>query len=243
MTFTTLTYNGVEKSLADWGINQATREVSNQAHDHFACDMMLPFDAADPLPYGAKITLQIGRVPASGSGLTAGGLPISGITSWSGGRPGLLAIASITFARAVRPWKSSITNSPGRGNFSSSAWSFKSCGGLTTARRTSRITAARVVLGLSVNALVGPTILCPVPTPPTSCPSASKSRKSLLMSSIKTTTDYGSPQLQSDSLTSAIDGVNYICMRHQARTLSFPITCPDTPLLVKPRRALAQQQP
>jgi hypothetical protein len=44
MTFTTLQYNGAEKCLADWQISQATREVSNQAHDHFACDILLPAD-------------------------------------------------------------------------------------------------------------------------------------------------------------------------------------------------------
>ena len=65
MTFTTLTYDGTEKTPADWGIATALRQVSNQAGDNMAFDMMLAADAADPFPYGAKITIQIGRESAS----------------------------------------------------------------------------------------------------------------------------------------------------------------------------------
>jgi hypothetical protein len=74
MTFTTLTYNGTEKCLADWGISSATRECSNQAHDHFACDMMLPADTyPDPIPYGGQIILRIGRTPPEWHRRLAGG--------------------------------------------------------------------------------------------------------------------------------------------------------------------------
>ncbi len=59
MTHTTITYNGVEKALADWGISAAQRQVSNQAGDNVAFDMMLAADAADPFPYGAQIIIQI----------------------------------------------------------------------------------------------------------------------------------------------------------------------------------------
>ena len=47
----------VEKTLADWFISSARREVSNQARDHIAFDMMLAADDADPFPYGAQITV------------------------------------------------------------------------------------------------------------------------------------------------------------------------------------------
>src|ERR1700685_1709920 len=63
MTFTTLTYNGVEKSLADWGFSSAIQEWSNQASETFAGDIAtLNATAADPFPFGAFITIQIGRV-------------------------------------------------------------------------------------------------------------------------------------------------------------------------------------
>jgi len=209
MTFTTLTYNGVEKSLADWGINQATREVSNQAHDHFACDMMLPFDAADPLPYGAKITLQIGRVPASGSGLTAGGLPISGITSWSGGKTWFVGYRVDNFRtgsptlekfdyKFAGPWEFFFE----RLVFQKLWWTYDGTQNVADYR-------SQVVLGLSVNALVGPNDTVPSSNA-TNLMSIRQQVAEIIAYVInQTTTDYGSPQLQSDSLTSAIDGVNY----------------------------------
>jgi len=86
MTFTTLQYAGVERPLADWGVSQARRELSNQARDHFACDMILPADTApDPIPYGGQIILRIGRAAASGTGTTAAGLPLKGLTAFTGG--------------------------------------------------------------------------------------------------------------------------------------------------------------
>jgi hypothetical protein len=85
MTFTTLTYNGVEKQLWDWGISSAVREVSNQSQDHVTCEVPMPADGADVWPYDAKIILQIGRIPQSGSGVSGAGVPLSGMTSWSGG--------------------------------------------------------------------------------------------------------------------------------------------------------------
>src|SRR5271168_43727 len=65
MTLTTLTYNGVEKSLADWGISALRREVNNQASDHVAFDLLAPADQPDPFPFGSKIIPQIGRVPSA----------------------------------------------------------------------------------------------------------------------------------------------------------------------------------
>jgi len=86
MTFSTLQYNGLEQSLADWKISACQREVSSQAHDHLACEMLLPADAPDPIPYGGQIILRIGRSPTGQTGQTASGLLVSGLTSWSGGK-------------------------------------------------------------------------------------------------------------------------------------------------------------
>jgi hypothetical protein len=65
MTLTTLTYNGLEKSLADWAISACRREVNNQASDHLAFDLLALADQPDPFPFGSKVILQINRVPSA----------------------------------------------------------------------------------------------------------------------------------------------------------------------------------
>jgi hypothetical protein len=155
VNFVTLTYNGVEKPLADWGISQATREVANQAHDHFACDMMLAADAADPLPYGSKIILRIGRVPTAGTGFTPGDLPISGITSWQGGktffigyrvetfRTGSPAIEKLDY-KFAGPWEFFFE----RLVFQKLWWTWNGTENVADWR-------SQVILGMSVNAEIG----------------------------------------------------------------------------------------
>ena len=87
MTYTTLQpAGGPEMCLADWQISAPIREIANQQHDHFAFDLNAPADSADPFPYGTQIILRIGRVPAGQPGQTAAGLPVSGVTSWTGGQ-------------------------------------------------------------------------------------------------------------------------------------------------------------
>ncbi len=86
MTYTTLTYNGTEKSLADWGIGKWRREAFNQASDSFAFDLLAATDAAEILPYGAMVTISTGRTPGPGVPTPANGLPVSGCTSWTGGK-------------------------------------------------------------------------------------------------------------------------------------------------------------
>jgi hypothetical protein len=87
MFYTTLTYNGTEQSLGDWGIGRWRREAFNQASDSFGCDLLAAADAAEIFPYGGMVTIKIGRTPAGGSGpTTAAGLPVSGCTSWTGGK-------------------------------------------------------------------------------------------------------------------------------------------------------------
>jgi hypothetical protein len=84
MVYTTLTYNGVEKSLADWGISIWSRTVQNQAHDDFTCTLPTPMDGRDIFPYGANIIVKINRV-CSQTNPTNPTLPQSGATSFSGG--------------------------------------------------------------------------------------------------------------------------------------------------------------
>ena len=86
MTYTTLTCNGVEQSLADWGIGKWKREVYNQASDSFGFDLLAAADAAEIFPYGAMIKISTGRAPASGPAATPAGLPLAGVLSWTGGQ-------------------------------------------------------------------------------------------------------------------------------------------------------------
>jgi hypothetical protein len=46
MTYTTLTFNGTEQSLGDWGIGRWRREAFNQASDSFGFDLISLVDAA-----------------------------------------------------------------------------------------------------------------------------------------------------------------------------------------------------
>src|SRR5271170_1102473 len=84
MTYTTLTYNGVEKSLADWGVSTWSRTAQNQAHDDFSCTIPTPMDGSDIFPYGAQIIVRIGRTTSQGTQINPT-LPQSGSTSFSGG--------------------------------------------------------------------------------------------------------------------------------------------------------------
>ena len=58
MTYTTLTYNGTEKALADWGVAAWRREVNNQASDSVGFDLVAAADGAEVFPYGAMVTLR-----------------------------------------------------------------------------------------------------------------------------------------------------------------------------------------
>jgi len=222
MTFTTLTYNGVEKSLADWGIGQATREVSNQAHDHFACDMMLAADAADPLPYGAQITLRIGRTPASGSGVATGGLPPSGVTSWQGGtiffvgwrvdnfRTGSPALEKFDY-KFAGPWEYFFE----RLVFQKLWWTWNGTENVADWR-------SQVILGQSVNAEIGVNDTLPG-TDATNLMSIRQQVAEIISYVVnQTTADYGLPQLQSDNLTAEIDGVNYDLYATPGTSLIIP---------------------
>jgi hypothetical protein len=84
-TYVTLTYNGIEKALADWGISTWRREVLNQAGDSFGFDLVAATDAPEIFPYGAQITVRIGRVaPPVLSGNPT--LPAVNATGFTGGR-------------------------------------------------------------------------------------------------------------------------------------------------------------
>jgi hypothetical protein len=210
MTFTTLQLNGVEKCLADWGISTAAREVTNQAHDHFACDMILPADTPDPIPYGSQIILRIGRAPSGGGGVSpATGLPLSGNTAWTGGtqwfvgwrveefRSGSPSLEKLDF-KFAGPWEFFFE----RLVFQKLWWSWNGAANVADWR-------SQIVLGQSVTALIGVNDTIPG-TSATNLMSIRQQVAEIIAYVVaQTTADYGSPQVQSDNLTAAIDGVNY----------------------------------
>jgi hypothetical protein len=222
MTFTTLTYNGVEQSLADWGISRATREVSNQAHDHFACDMMTAADAADPLPYASQITLRIGRIPAAGTGTNSAGIPLGGITSWQGGQIWFIGCRVENFRtgsptlekfdyKFAGPWEFFFE----RLVFQKLWWTWNGTENVADWR-------SQVILGLSVNAQVGQNDTIPDSNATNLMSIRQQVAEIIAYVIAQTTADYGSPQLQSDNLTAAIDGVNYDLYETPGTNLIIP---------------------
>jgi hypothetical protein len=90
MTYTTLSYQGTEKTLADWGISTWSRTAQNQAQDGFDFSMPAPMDGNDVFPYGAQVIIRINRAasrlnpinPTLPASLNDGG----GALGFSGGR-------------------------------------------------------------------------------------------------------------------------------------------------------------
>jgi hypothetical protein len=207
MTFTTLTYAGVEKPLADWGIGQASREVTNQASDHFACDVMLAADAADPFPYGAQITLRLGRVSTVQPATTAAGLPLSGLTSFSGGttwfigwrvenfRVGSPQLEKLAY-KFAGPWEFFFE----RLVFQKLWWTWNGTQNVADWR-------SQIVLGLSANALVGANDTVPGTSATNLMSMAQQVREIVAYVMTQTALAYGSPQIQLDGITAGGDGV------------------------------------
>jgi hypothetical protein len=209
MTFFTLQpLGGPEKSLADWGLSRPIREVANQAHDHFAFDLNAATDATDPFPFGTQITLRIGRSPTGQTGVTAAGLPVSGVTSWTGGRTwfvgwrvdnlrtGQGAVEKFDY-KFAGPWEFFFE----RLVFRKIRFSWN--GTANVAQYQDRIT-----LGLSVNALVGPGDTVPGSSATNLISIAQQVKEIAAYCIAQTTIAYGSPQLQFDALTADGEG-NY----------------------------------
>jgi len=207
MTFTTLTYNGVEKTLADWLISGARREVSNQAGDNMAFDMMLATDATDPFPYGAQIIVQIGRTTASvnpgNPTLPPSGAAFGGGQIWFVGyrvecfRTGTAAMEKLAF-KFAGPWE-----------FFFERLVFQKLWSMWNGSAQVADWRSQVILGQSVNALIGPNDTV-AGSSATNLMSIAQQIKEIAAYVInQTTATYGTPQLQFDPLTSTIDGANY----------------------------------
>jgi hypothetical protein len=209
MIFTTLQpAGGAEKTLADWGISHCTREVANQAHDHVAFDLNAATDATDPFPFGTQITLRIGRTPASGSGTSASGLPLSGITSWTGGRTwfigwrvdnvrtGQAALEKFDY-KFAGPWEFFFE----RLVFRKPRLSWDGVKQIVSWQD-------RITLGLSMNALCGAQDTVPGSTTTCLMSIAQQIKEIAAYVITQTTAAYGSAQLQFDALTADTAG-NY----------------------------------
>ena len=207
MTFTTLQYAGVERPLADWGVSQARRELSNQARDHFACDMILPADTApDPIPYGGQIILRIGRAAASGTGTTAAGLPLKGLTAFTGGTQWFVGWRVETFRSAspdaerleykfAGPWEFLFE----RLVFRKLQWNYNGVGNVADWR-------SQVVLGESVTALVGVADTVPGTTSTNLMSIAQQVREIIAYVAMVSNITYGSDQIQCDGITAGGGG-------------------------------------
>jgi hypothetical protein len=232
VTFTTLSYNGTEKSLADWGVSTALRQVSNQAGDNMAFDLMLAADAIDPFPYGAQVTIQIGRestaanpsnpsLPAPGTLLQSAGF--SGGQVWFVGyrvdtfRTASPALEKLAY-KFAGPWEFFFE----RLVFQKLWWTWNGSANVADWR-------SQVVLGMSVNALVGPNDTVPGSNA-TNLMSLRQQVVEIVQYVISQTaglTAYGStPQLQFDELTHANDGQNYDLLDYAAGgTIPDDIVC------------------
>lgn len=161
---TTLVFNGTEMAMADWKIANCRRIAQNQAQDSVTFDVMAAADAADPfLPsgatssYGAQIALWIGRTPSGGT--YPGGnasLPPQGATAFTGGkrifvgycvqanRGGNAGEEKISY-KFAGPWE-----------FFFERVVFQKLWMTWNGSQNVADWRSQVVLGMSVNALVGP---------------------------------------------------------------------------------------
>ena len=207
MTFTTLTYNAVERPLADWSIGQASRENTNQANDHFACDVMLAADAPDPFPFGSQIILRLGRASTVTSATTAAGAPVTGLTSFTGGtiwfvgwrvenfRTGSPDLEKLAY-KFAGPWEFFFE----RLVFQKLWWTWNGAQNVADWR-------SQVILGLSANALVGVNDTLPGTSATNLMSIAQQVREIVAYVMTQSQIAYGAPQIQLDGITAGGDGI------------------------------------
>jgi hypothetical protein len=209
MTFTTLQYNSSELCLADWGISTCQREVSNQAHDHVACEFELPADGNDPIPDGAQIVLRIGRLPSSGANLNAAGLPLPGNTAWTGGKTFFVGWRVANFRTGSPALESMALKFAGPWEFFFERLVFQKLWATWNGTANVADWRSQIILGQSVNALTGPNDTI-AGSSATNLMSIRQQLAEIIAYVVaQTVTDYGSAQIQSDPLTYTNDGTNW----------------------------------
>jgi hypothetical protein len=207
MTFTTLTYNGVEKPLADWLISNPRRDLTNQAQDRFACDVMLAADAVDPFPYGSQVILRLGRQSTVQPCTTPAGLPLSGLTSFTGGttwfigwrvdnfRTGSPNLEKLAY-KFAGPWEFFFE----RLVFQKLWWTWNGAQNVADWR-------SQIILGMSANALVGVNDTVPGTSATNLMSIAQQVREIVAYVMTQSQMAYGAPQIQLDGISAGGDGI------------------------------------
>lgn len=218
MTYTTLTYNGVEKTLADWGVSHWSRSAQNQGNDEFVLTLPVPMDGADIFPFGANIIIKINRTASAvnpinptlpNSALFTPGLSFSGGTPWFWGycasndrlgEPGreefqykFAGPYPFFFQRTIFQ-KLMLT------------WNQNPAGGVP---RNFADYQSDVVLGLSLTTLTGAGDTVQGSTATNLMSFAQQIKEICQRAQAASAAAYGSSQFQCDQLTAEVDGVNW----------------------------------
>jgi hypothetical protein len=204
MTLNTITCNGVEKSLADWGMSRCVREVNNQGSDHVSFDMLAQSDVADPFPFGTQIILRIGRIPSAKNPVSPWKPPTSTLT------PGLAYSGGTIFYvgwrldcdRSATPEVESLRYKfGGPFDFFLDRLVFQKL--FLTWNGTQQIAdwRSQVVLGQSLTDLTGPSDTIPGSIATTRLSLSQQIREIVNYAINETTAEYGAAQFQFDPLT------------------------------------------
>ena len=219
MTYTTLSYGGVEKSLADWSVATWSRHCQNQANDNLTLAITTPMDGAEIFPFGAQIIVQIGRVASRVNPVNAtlpasindggGALAFSGGTQWFWGycldndRVGEPGSESFNY-KFVGPYEFFFD----RTVFQKLQLTWNEHPA-TGAPRNFADWQSDVILGLSLTTLTGAGDTVSGSTA-TDLMSLAQQIKEICMFAQKASfAAYGSNQFQCDQLTTEVDGINW----------------------------------
>jgi hypothetical protein len=204
MTLNTLTFNGVEKSLADWGISACRREASNQAGDYVTFVIAAPADETDPFPFGSQIILRLGRVPGAVNPLAPSMPPsvaqIPGL-AYSGGKTFFVGWR-IDCHRTAQPESETLQYKfGGPWDFFLERLVFQKLFLTWNGAKEIADWRSQVVLGQSLTDLTGPNDTVPGSIATTRLSLSQQIREIVNYCINQTTAQYGSPQFQFDALT------------------------------------------
>jgi hypothetical protein len=220
MTYTTLTYNGTEKSLADWGISGWTRTAQNQANDDFTFTIPTPMDGSDIFPYGANIIIKINRTASAANPINPT-LPVS-----------ITLVPGVTYSGGTQWFWGYCVDNDRIGNPGGESFNYKFAGPcqffferlifqklFLTWNGTKQIAdyQSDVVLGLSLTPLSGTGDTVQASTSPNLMSIAQQIKEICMYAQADSAYQQannglgwpGTKQFQCDQLTTNVDGVNY----------------------------------
>jgi hypothetical protein len=173
--------------------------------------VVLAADAADPFPYGSPIILRIGRTSTVTPSTTPAGLPLSGLTSFTGGttwfigwrvdnfRTGSPNLEKLAY-KFAGPWEFFFE----RLVFQKLWWTWNGSENVADWR-------SQIILGMSANALVGAGDTVPG-TSATNLMSIAQQAREIVayvmwQTALANSVNPGAPQIQLDGITAGADGV------------------------------------